>query len=185
MPEWLAFKTSVATAYAWAVPSAEAIATIARNARRVIEIGSGSGYWAWMLAAAGVDIIAFDVTPPTVAWYPVYVGDARIAGSFPDRALLLCWPPWRSSMAVDALDAYAGDTVIFIGEWMGGCADERFFAQLATQFQLVDGTCIPQWFARDDRLWIFRRACQSRSRRSAQVMPRLSEALAPRLPARA
>ena len=157
IPGWLTFKASVAMTYAWAVPTADAIATIGRNAPRIVEIGSGSGYWAWLLSQLGVDVLAFDVAPPAFLWHPVYAADATVARHFPDRALLLCWPPWGSPMARDALCSYAGSTVIFIGEWMGGTADPEFFAHLATKFQVIDSARLPQWFARDDHLWVFRR----------------------------
>lgn len=47
--------------YAWAVPSPQAIKWIAERCPRIVEIGAGRGYWAKLLAGAGVDILAFDI----------------------------------------------------------------------------------------------------------------------------
>ena len=60
-------------------------------------------------------------------------------------------------MAFDTLREYTGQTVVYIGEWMMGCADARFFALLSAEFDAVDGAELPQWYMRDDRLLVFRR----------------------------
>jgi len=60
-------------------------------------------------------------------------------------------------MAFDTLREYVGQTVVYIGEWMMGCADARFFALLRADFDAVDGAELPQWYMRDDRLLVFRR----------------------------
>lgn len=156
-PDWLALKAAIAGHFAWAVPTDEAIAAIARCASRVLEIGAGSGYWAWMMQQAGIAVAAFDSAPPRFTWHEVTHGDARTAALYPDHALLLCWPPWNSDMAFQALTAYRGGHVIFVGEWMGGCADPYFFATLAATYDVIDAVDIPQWHNRNDRLLIFRR----------------------------
>jgi hypothetical protein len=60
-------------------------------------------------------------------------------------------------MAAAALAAFPGETVIYIGEWMGGSAEPGFFARLASEFEAVDAVDIPRWHARGDRLWVLRR----------------------------
>ncbi len=157
MPDWLAFKSAIASHFAWAVPTDEAIGAIARHATGVVEIGAGSGYWSWLLRQAGFDVAAYDHVPSPFQWTEVRAGDACAARHHPDKALLLCWPPYGSDMALDALRAHAGDCVVFIGEWMGGCAGPTFFASLMADFDCVETVQIPQWFMRDDRLFVFRR----------------------------
>lgn len=47
--------------YAYAVPSAEALDVIAQESGgRVVEVGAGTGYWAWLLSRRGVDVVAVD-----------------------------------------------------------------------------------------------------------------------------
>lgn len=48
--------------YAWAIPSEEALQTIAAEGP-IVEIGAGNGYWAWELEKRGVDILAYDPDP--------------------------------------------------------------------------------------------------------------------------
>jgi hypothetical protein len=157
MPEWLAFKVAIAGHFAWAVPTDEAIAVIRRHAAGIVEIGAGSGYWAWLMRQAGMTVAAFDAQPPPFTWSEVRHGDERMAGEHPDKALFLCWPPWATGMATGALAAYGGEHVIFVGEWMGGSGEQQFFALLASGFDCIDTLAIPQWAMRDDRLLVFRR----------------------------
>jgi hypothetical protein len=53
--------------FAWAVPSDEAIRTIA-GLGSIVEIGAGTGYWASLLELAGADIAAFDKAPAGNHW---------------------------------------------------------------------------------------------------------------------
>lgn len=156
-PDWHALKNAVAGHFAWAVPNDAAVDCIRRHASALIEVGAGSGYWAWLLTQAGVDVVAFDAAPPAFTWTKVEVGDERQAAAADGRALLLCWPPWGAPMAAAALAAFQGDVMIYVGEWMGGSADPEFFARLVAEFEAVDAVDIPRWHARTDRLWVFRR----------------------------
>jgi hypothetical protein len=157
MPEWLAFKTPIVTRFSWAVPTQQAIGAIARYTSRVIEIGAGSGYWAWLLSQVGVVVIAYDCTSPPDTWYPVRVGDESKVLLHRDATLFLCWPPAGSDMALNALLNYAGEYVIYVGEWLRGNASAEFFDVLTHVFEEVETICIPQWFMRTDQLSIHRR----------------------------
>ncbi|PNW76347.1 hypothetical protein CHLRE_12g552827v5 [Chlamydomonas reinhardtii] len=58
----LAIRSSMAVpSVSWAIPSAEALEVIAQQSGgRVVEVGAGTGYWAWLLARRGVDVVAVD-----------------------------------------------------------------------------------------------------------------------------
>jgi hypothetical protein len=156
-PDWLAFKAAIARHFAWAVPTDEAIAVIRKHTCGVVEVGAGSGYWTWLMRQAGITVAAFDLAPPPFTWSEVRSGDERMVRDHPDKALLLCWPPWATGMAGGALAAYGGEHVVYVGEWMGGSADPHFFALLMSYFECIDSVAIPQWYMRDDRLMVFRR----------------------------
>lgn len=156
-PQWLQLKAAIAGHFAWAVPTEQAVLTILKYARKVVEIGAGSGYWAWMMRQAGIEVVAFDTHPAPFTWSEVAYGDERAALLYPDRALFLCWPPWNSDTACNALTFHRGDYLIYVGEWMGGCANPRFFALLTARYDAIDAVDLPQWYNRDDRLMIFRR----------------------------
>lgn len=156
-PEWLALKAAIAGHFAWAVPTEEAVLTILKYSAKVVEIGAGSGYWAWMMRQAGIAVVAFDTSHAPFHWDKVAQGDERAVLFYPDHTLFLCWPPWNSDMAYNALTCHRGDYLVYVGEWMGGSANPRFFAALASIYEAIDVVNLPQWYNRDDRLMIFRR----------------------------
>lgn len=121
-------------AYAWAVPDDGAIELIAKHAPNgVVEIGAGLGYWARLLQERGVHVAAYDIEPEGNhwcegdPWTEVLAGGPSKAAEHPDLALLLCWPPYNEPMAHEAEEAYAGDTLIYIGEDAEGCTGDRAF----------------------------------------------------------
>ena len=141
--------------FAWAIPSPTALAWVVDvlGGRPVLDPFAGTGYWAWMLAQCGVDVLATDLAPPDTTrntwhdrhdldtnlvtpgghvYYPVTQADAATAAAaHPDRALFICWPPYSSDAAARAVAAYTGDLLIVCGEGPGGCTgDDDFHALL-------------------------------------------------------
>lgn len=151
--------------YAWAVPNAEAIATIVAYGP-VVELGAGTGYWSMLAAAAGCDVVAHDVAPPGAtnpyigsdSWFDVRPGSVDVLVGHPDRTLLLCWPPYNTPFAHQAIEAYPGDTVIYVGEGWGGCtADDGFHEALATGWERAAHVRIPHWPGLHDSLAVYQR----------------------------
>ncbi|MBC6457204.1 hypothetical protein [Actinomadura sp. HBU206391] len=126
--------------YSWAIPSPGDIGWLADllGHRGLVEIGAGSGYWAWQARQAGIDVLAYEPSDPAdngysdgVEYLATLRGDHTAAGRHPDRAMLLCWPSQGDPWAALALAAYAGDLLVYIGEGPGGrCADDGFFELL-------------------------------------------------------
>jgi hypothetical protein len=126
--------------YSWAIPSPGDVSWLTQvlGRRGLVEIGAGSGYWAWQARQAGVDVVAYEPADASANGYTdgIEYSDLRRDGHtaarrHPDRALMLCWPPPADPWAADALRAYAGDLLIYIGQPRGGrCADEAFFRLL-------------------------------------------------------
>ena len=126
--------------YSWAIPSPGDIVWLTRilGGRGLAEIGAGSGYWAWQAEQAGIDVIAYEpVSSSTNTFtdgteYSVIRRDGPAAARrHPDRALLLCWPSHDDPWAAEALRAYTGDLLVYIGQGAGGrCADDGFFRLL-------------------------------------------------------
>lgn len=80
-----------------APPTSGAVAWIAAQSSRLVEIGAGDGYWARPLRAAGVEVAAFDIAPR---------GPGVIRGSHRDAArghpgwdMLAVWPPDGAAIA--------------------------------------------------------------------------------------
>jgi hypothetical protein len=172
---WRWRRTAVSK-YAWAVPDDWAIQVIEEqlNGMGVVEIGAGTGYWAWMLSQVGIDVAAYDTKiKRRKLWYPVKRGGAKQAKRFPDRALMLCWPWYGEPMATNCLLNYSGNTLIYIGEGYGGCtADDEFHRLIGegghyeengewvsddSEWSLVVEEPIPQWDGIHDKLSIYRR----------------------------
>ena len=127
--------------YSWAVPSMEALDRIAALGP-IIEIGAGTGYWAYLLRELGVDVKAFDVAPPGAVnvkngwhdgaetWTKVCRGGPERAAYEAHRTLFLCWPPYDTPMAYHALKCYRGNTLVYIGEDSYGCTGDEAFHDL-------------------------------------------------------
>lgn len=110
-----------------------------RGVPGVVEVGAGSGYWAWQLLQMGLDVRPSDAHPRDVSHVPVErAGAANAAAGADGRALLMVWPPHDDPMAVDALTAYPGDLLIYVGELRGGaCGTAEFWDLLDDQWALV------------------------------------------------
>lgn len=159
--------------YSWAIPDEEGCKTIAKYGP-VVEVGSGSGYWAYCLAQFGCDVATHDIAPVdegqnvyhrvkrgAQSWYPVTQVQADDFSylDVPERSLMLCWPCYDEPVAVNALRAYTGDTLIYIGEGRGGCTgDDEFHEVLAREWTEVETVFIPSWPYISDMLKIYRRA---------------------------
>lgn len=179
-------RDELVTRYAWAIPNAAALSALAQYSP-LVEVGAGTGYWAWLLRKMGVDILPYDLRPPRTAahandfhrwapsdskgriipsqqvvgtcWTPVSTASARRAASLhPDRTLMLCWPPYDKPMAHQALQAYRGECVAYIGESQGGAtADDAFHDLLEAEWDEVQSVSIPQWEGIHDALLVYRR----------------------------
>jgi hypothetical protein len=155
--------------HSWAVPTKSAIDLILTQGK-IVEVCAGTGYWAWLLWQCGGNIVAYDVSPGLrvrnrfhrlkFSWFPVRKGDgAEAAAKHTDRALLLCWPTWND-MSHEALQKYAGDTVIYIGANEGNLCitgSERFHRELAKNWELVAEEIIPCWGQLKDSVRVFKR----------------------------
>lgn len=153
----LALRKKLIWAYSWAVPSAEAIGVLASHAP-LVEVGAGTGYWAWLVKQHGAKIIAYDENasqPPR--WTEVEHGDARAIARHEGSNLFLCWPSYESPMAFEALTHFKGERVIYVGELGGRTADHKFHDELVTTFSLEKEIAIPCWPGFNDKLYVFKR----------------------------
>lgn len=157
--------------FAWAIPNPEALAMIARFAP-ILECGAGMAYWTALLQARDVDAVAYDARPPggdsaneyhpadRRPWTPVKPGSSVTAvRSYPNRTLLLSWPPYDDEAAsYSVLRAYRGDVLLYIGEGAGGATGTaRFHRELALNWSLLEQVDLPRWPWASDRLLVYRR----------------------------
>lgn len=141
-------RTTLRKQYAWSIITPGDVTWMLSilNGRAVVEIGAGSGYWAWQLEQAGVDVAAYDPNPVSGVneyctsgpYTTVLADDATAVKHHQDRVLLMVWPPYGGEHAGHALSLYEGDLLIYAGEGAGGCtADDAFFELLDAEWDLL------------------------------------------------
>lgn len=168
--------------YAWAIPDADVIRKMAEFSPSYVEIGAGTGYWARMLADAGVTVYAYDNNSWKMSegdlWHPVARGDEKSAAKHPEAALLLVWPPYESSMGANAVAAYldaGGKKVVYVGEGKYGCTGDSALHDLfESEFNRTGYTAIPTWEGVNDFAQFFvRRSADERDGHSQgkKIMP--------------
>lgn len=151
--------------YAFAVTSSLTIDQIAAHGP-IVEVGAGSGWWAHRLQNVGCDVVATDIaSPETSHRFPgqtpytkieVMTG-AEAAARYPERTLLLVWPE-MDLMSLEALCAYRGDKVIYIGDDRYGCtACDEFFDVLFRDYEKIQVIPLARWSDCYDVAWVFRR----------------------------
>lgn len=150
--------------YSFAIPNIAALLAI-KACGPIIEVGSGSGYWAYELQKLNVDIIPTDLYSLeentynfTKQWCEIGLMPAiEAAATYSQRALMLVWPSYAESWAYEACLAYSGNTIIFVGEGSGGCTGCDQLHELFETFEEQENINIPVWFGIHDRLSIFKR----------------------------
>ena len=154
----LAARKKLIWAYAWAVPN-EAAMTVLREHEPILEIGAGSGYWAWLARQTGARVRAYDRNAAAASphWGEVLEGSTEQIREYPDHALLLCWPPLDEPLAEEALQEFQGGTLIYAGEHRGRTASSPFHDRLDSEFQRIREVPIPRWPGFEDRLDVYRR----------------------------
>lgn len=155
------FRDAWVKKFAWAVPSKDAQIVIATGGP-VLEIGAGTGFWSLLLRRIGCDVLACDANPHindwcSFGWTDVIKGGPEMAAAHPERSLFLCWPPYNETMAYDALSAYTGNKLYYVGEGYGGCTADDAFHELLNEWSRRLVIPLPQFRGIRDHLFVFER----------------------------
>ena len=144
---YFADRFDLCATYSWAMCSPGDIAWLkdVLAGRAVVETGAGTGYWAWQMEQAGIDVVAYEPneqeegnTFARRTWTTVLRDDHGASRHHPDRALFLCWPSYSDPWAAQSLASYGGDMLIYAGEGDGGCcADDEFFSLLEAEWDEI------------------------------------------------
>ncbi|CAE8601529.1 unnamed protein product [Polarella glacialis] len=120
----------------WSIPTEEALQVLAAH-QPLLEVGSGTGYWAKLLQKRGVDLVAFDTSKFEPAfnaqakieagkelvreYYPsgVQPGGPEVVEKYPDRTLVLMWADYMGwgTYGLQCLQGFKGQHLILVGEW--------------------------------------------------------------------
>ena len=155
------------------VPSYEALEIIkqASRGRKIVEIGSGNGYWAYMLRRHGVDVTAVDNMQSE--YRTLWIGDTVIHDGekylksekgAKDTVLLLVYPVVGLDFTSRILKSYGGDTICVAGTqnrngytaFKDKLIDEYIMAE-KVGFQKTVQLALPSFAGKDEALYIFER----------------------------
>lgn len=133
-----------------------------KEPRKLIEIGAGLGYWASIFEQHGVPVTCYDdlswKSSQGDRWHSIKVGGPKWAALYPEHTLFLCWPPYGESMAMDALNAYKGNQLVYIGEGESGCTgNDEFHAMLDKEWVETAYRSNPAFYGINDRVFIYER----------------------------
>ena len=157
--------------FSWAIPSMGALEIISKYSP-ILEIGSGTGYWAFLLKAYfNCDIKCYDKRSEFKKWFckktdkktvenfchvpPIFENNMeKIIKENKDRTLFLCWPVENA----DCVKYYKGKHIIYIGESEWGCTgSEKFFNIINKKYKSIIEYNMIQWPGLHDYLYVYER----------------------------
>lgn len=152
-------------------PSYEALEVIKQSAkgRRVIDVGSGNGYWTYMLRRLGVQVNAVDNLQSR--YRSLWIGDTVVEEGeeylkgrkgAKDAVLLLVYPIVGLEFTSKVLNAYAGDTICVVGTqnrngytaFQGKVIDE-YTAEEKREYIKTVQIPLPSFAGKDEALFVF------------------------------
>ncbi|KAL8956956.1 MAG: hypothetical protein Q9193_005651 [Seirophora villosa] len=158
-----------------ACPSYESLEIIRRCAdkggRRVLDLGSGNGYWTYMLRRLGAHVDAVDNLQSK--FRSLWIDDTvveegekylRSRQGAPDAVLLLVYPIVGADFTARVLDAYRGDTICVVGtqnrNGYTAFRDKVVDEYIATEkpgFAKEVQIPLPSFAGKDEALFVFER----------------------------
>jgi len=151
------------------VPSYEALVVVEQVARgrEVVDVGSGNGYWTYMLRRQGVSVVAVDNLQSE--WRTLWIGDTVVAdgerflrGRGEEVVLLLVYPIVGGEFTRKVVEAYKGDTVVVAGTQNASGYTafrdrtiEGFMAERGWRKEVQ--IALPSFAGKDEGLFVFRR----------------------------
>lgn len=173
-------RRELASRFSWAIPTEAALGLIGDHGP-LLEVGAGTGYWAALMHDRGIDVRPTDAEPAGSTYHrdgQVWTEVTRSTAvnavhEWPDRTLLLCWPPPDDDTAgYAAVRAYTGDTVVYIGGGAEGpTGTARLHRELDLNWTVTDELALPSWPGIPDRLTVWRRSSVRRPLRIRDRCP--------------
>ena len=161
--------------YSWTVPDPDSVDFVAKYAENgLVDPMAGTGYWAYILEQAGVDVVSYDLHPGDNPWHlhsalhtdVIRMNAVQSVKLHPDRTLLLAWPPYSETIGERTVQAYPGDRVIYMGEGSGGCTGtDALHRRFDRRWEEIDEHIPIQWWGLHDRITVYQRRGRSRSKK--------------------
>lgn len=157
--QWFGERSTLVERYGWAVPNESAI-TYLTNFDNLIEVGAGSGYWAYIIESAGGSVDAYDIDPPGAnenEYVNVEKSDVRSMEVIENSPVLMVWPPCHNKMSEYVL-THEPSHVLYVGEGAGGCTGtDEFHHTLSKKYGLIETIEIPSFDGVNDNLYHYAR----------------------------
>jgi len=143
--EWLFKRAELVQEYSWSIPNEDLVREIAEYSP-LVSIGAGTGYLEALVRQVGGDIIATEPKPKKEWIAMERLNHTEALEKYPERNILLSWPPYNSRMAAEVIEKMKSSTLFYIGELEGGCCgDKRFWKILEKKFEVVKYVGVYQW----------------------------------------
>ena len=152
-------------------PSFEGLETIrqAAQGREVYDIGSGNGYWSYMLRRQGVEVLAVDNGQSE--WRTMWIGDTIIADAVKclkgrkggrEGVCLMVYPVVGGEFTSKVVEAYEGRTVVVAGTMNGngytGFKEVKIEDWMVERgWETVARVPLPSFPGKDEGLFVFER----------------------------
>lgn len=157
--QWFGERQKLVEKYSWAVPNDDALEYLSAFSE-IVEVGAGSGYWAYCINSEGGTVFPYDSNPPETSekhnpiWADVEKARAsRMKDKLFDNPVLMVWPPLNKGMAT-AVAEKEPPHILYIGEPRGGCtAEDEFFDLLDSVYGLAGKIEIPSYVGINDNLF--------------------------------
>ena len=155
------------------VPSYEALEIIRQVAKGqpVCDVGSGCGYWTFMLRRHGLEVHAIDDMQSI--FRTMWIDDTVVEdgarwlgrrGGASDEVLLLVYPIVGRNFVVSMLDAYKGRDVIIAGTQnrsgytaFPDVTVDEWMAKNRPEFIMTARVCLPSFAGKDEALFVFQK----------------------------
>lgn len=157
-------------------PSYEALSIISKLVslsaiEGVLEIGSGIGYWTYMLRRMLVNVIAVDNMES--AWRTMWINDTIKANGVQylkrekgarNRVLLMVYMVTKENFTQEVLRAYKGDTIVVVGTQnenrftsFPDVTVEEYFEKEKKGFELTVRIALPSFAGKDEAMYVYER----------------------------
>lgn len=118
---------AVVSAYTWMIPSRSLVDMFRLLGEDFTDIGTGSAFLPAVLSAThGLKVVAVDIKPPATTFHPVVTADGPEyckTGKADKSVLIFSWPR-SGEMCVECIQAWKGNTFVYIGEGSEGCTGD-------------------------------------------------------------
>jgi hypothetical protein len=161
-----------------AVPTYEALNIINNvvkevGAGGVIDLGSGNGYWSYMLRKMGIKTTAVDNM--TSEYRTMWIQDSKKADGVEflmqsrtkakdHDVLLMVYPVVAGNLTSMAIKAYKGDAVVIVGTQntnrftgFSDCTAEEWFKKEMPSWELNCRIAMPSFAGKDDAMFVWKR----------------------------